>query len=48
MSTTTSYGTASSPNPRNGRDEDFLSAYRRVGMAPFKKALYERTIGQDI
>ncbi len=27
---------------RNGKDEDFLAAYRRVGMAPFKEALYER------
>src|SRR5579883_118026 len=27
---------------RTGKDEDFLSAYRRVGMAPFKEALYER------
>ena len=25
---------------RTGRDETFLSAYRRVGMAPFKQALY--------
>ncbi len=28
--------------------EDFLSAYRRVGMAPFKKALYERNVGEGI
>ncbi len=27
---------------RAGKDEDFLAAYRRVGMAPFKEALYER------
>ena len=28
--------------------EDFLSTYRRVGMAPFKEALYERSAGADI
>ncbi|MGA2044610.1 MAG: nitrite/sulfite reductase [Roseiarcus sp.] len=28
--------------------EDFLSTYRRVGMAPFKEALYERSAGSDI
>ena len=33
---------------RASPDEDFLSAYRRVGMAPFKKALYERDSGSDI
>ena len=33
---------------RNGADEDFLAAYRRVGMAPFKKALYERSVGEGI
>ena len=33
---------------RNSPQEDFLSAYRRVGMAPFKKALYERDTGADI
>ena len=33
---------------RESRDEDFLSAYRRVGMAPFKKALYERNVGEGI
>ncbi len=33
---------------RTGSDEDFLSAYRRVGMAPFKKALYERNAGAEI
>jgi sulfite reductase (NADPH) hemoprotein beta-component len=27
---------------RTSREEDFLAAYRRVGMAPFKEALYER------
>ena len=27
---------------RVNKEEDFLSAYRRVGMAPFKEALYER------
>ena len=27
---------------RNDASEDFLSAYRRVGMTPFKEALYER------
>jgi sulfite reductase (NADPH) hemoprotein beta-component len=26
---------------RTGKNEDFLAAYRRVGMAPFKEALYE-------
>ena len=33
---------------REGADEDFLAAYRRVGMAPFKKALYERDAGREI
>ena len=33
---------------RQGQDEDFLAAYRRVGMAPFKKALYERNVGEGI
>ncbi|RYB05597.1 nitrite/sulfite reductase [Lichenibacterium ramalinae] len=33
---------------RAGPDEDFLAAYRRVGMAPFKKALYERDAGREI
>ncbi len=33
---------------RQGAGEDFLAAYRRVGMAPFKKALYERNAGADI
>ena len=27
-------------NIRTGPDEDFLAAYRRVGQAPFKDALY--------
>jgi sulfite reductase (NADPH) hemoprotein beta-component len=27
---------------RTGKEEDFLAAYRRVGVAPFKEALYER------
>ena len=26
---------------RDGQDEDFLAAYRRLGMKPFKEALYE-------
>ena len=29
-------------------DEAFLQTYRRVGMAPFKEALYERSAGSDI
>ena len=33
---------------RQGAGEDFLAAYRRVGMAPFKKALYERDAGREI
>ena len=33
---------------RRDTSEDFLSAYRRVGMAPFKKALYEKDTGADI
>ncbi len=33
---------------RRDASEDFLAAYRRVGMAPFKKALYERDTGADI
>jgi sulfite reductase (NADPH) hemoprotein beta-component len=33
---------------RQDENEDFLSAYRRVGMAPFKEALYERSAGSDI
>jgi sulfite reductase (NADPH) hemoprotein beta-component len=33
---------------RRDESEDFLAAYRRVGMAPFKEALYERSAGSDI
>ena len=33
---------------RQSSRETFLAAYRRVGMAPFKKALYERDSGADI
>ena len=33
---------------RNGEAETFLEAFRRVGMAPFKEALYERSAGSDI
>ena len=33
---------------REGKDEDFLTAYRRIGMAPFKAALYERDSGANI
>ena len=33
---------------RAGAQESFLDAYRRVGMAPFKKALYERDAAADI
>jgi sulfite reductase (NADPH) hemoprotein beta-component len=33
---------------RRDAAEDFLSTYRRVGMAPFKEALYERSAGSDI
>jgi sulfite reductase (NADPH) hemoprotein beta-component len=33
---------------RNDGSEDFLAAYRRLGMAPFKRALYERDKGADI
>ena len=33
---------------RTSPEEDFLSAYRRLGMSPFKKALYERDTGSDI
>ena len=29
-------------------DEPFIDAFRRVGMAPFKAALYERNTGADI
>ena len=33
---------------RVGADEAFLTTFRRVGMAPFKEALYERSAGSDI
>ncbi len=33
---------------RTGPGEAFLQTYRRVGMAPFKEALYERSAGSDI
>jgi sulfite reductase (NADPH) hemoprotein beta-component len=33
---------------RTNKDEDFLATYRRVGMTPFKKALYERCQGSAI
>ena len=33
---------------RTGVDEPFLQTFRRVGMAPFKEALYERNAGSDI
>jgi sulfite reductase (NADPH) hemoprotein beta-component len=33
---------------RADESEDFLTAYRRVGMAPFKEALYDRSAGSDI
>ena len=33
---------------RESVDEDFLTAYRRVGMAPFKDALYAMNTGADI
>ncbi len=33
---------------RQDAAEPFLQTYRRVGMAPFKKALYERDTGADI
>jgi len=33
---------------RTGPEEAFLQTYRRVGMAPFKEALYERSAGSDI
>ena len=35
-------------NHRSGPAEDFLTTFRRVGMAPFKEALYERSAGADI
>ena len=33
---------------RRGEGETFLDAFRRVGLAPFKEALYERSAGSDI
>ncbi len=33
---------------RLGEEETFLEAFRRVGLAPFKEALYERSGGSDI
>jgi sulfite reductase (NADPH) hemoprotein beta-component len=33
---------------RADADEPFLATFRRVGMAPFKEALYERSAGSDI
>ncbi|MCW6510085.1 nitrite/sulfite reductase [Lichenifustis flavocetrariae] len=33
---------------RRDRSEDFLSTFRRVGMAPFKQALYEKNEGAGI
>jgi sulfite reductase (NADPH) hemoprotein beta-component len=33
---------------RTSKDEDFLSAYRRLGMKPFKEALYQRDTGAAI
>ncbi len=33
---------------RETKDETFIDAFRRVGMAPFKNALYERDTGADI
>jgi sulfite reductase (NADPH) hemoprotein beta-component len=33
---------------RTDANEPFLATYRRVGMAPFKEALYERSAGSDI
>ena len=33
---------------RTSPAETFLDAYRRLGMAPFKEALYERNAGSDI
>ena len=33
---------------REGPEESFLAAYRRLGPAPFKEALYERNDGADI
>ena len=33
---------------RLGPAETFIEAYRRVGMAPFKEALYQSNVGADI
>ncbi len=33
---------------RKGASEDFLTAYRRIGMGPFKEALYQTNVGADI
>ena len=33
---------------RREESETFLDAFRRVGMAPFQEALYERRAGSDI
>jgi sulfite reductase (NADPH) hemoprotein beta-component len=33
---------------RNDKAENFLATYRRIGMAPFRKALYERFQGNAI
>ena len=33
---------------RTGETETFLDAFRRVGIGPFKEALYERSAGSDI
>jgi sulfite reductase (NADPH) hemoprotein beta-component len=33
---------------RTGPEEAFLHTFRRVGMAPFKEALYDRSAGSDI
>jgi len=33
---------------RSDASEPFLATFRRVGMAPFKEALYERSAGSDI
>jgi hypothetical protein len=33
---------------RREASETFLDAFRRVGIAPFKEALYERSAGSDI
>ena len=33
---------------RSHDGETFLDAFRRVGLAPFREALYERSAGSDI